>query len=143
MFGSAPTESKRSELSLRDVLGGSEQQANKNQQALRDEFKAFLHGQPNNQGGVSGGFNDPVQTSRGDFTRQPLNPTVGRAPEIRNDTFGGQADSRLKGRRIRLEGAGAALMTFSRSAVHPGFSFAGLRLYPGICRPAVSKRSSC
>ena len=92
VFGTAPTEGKGSEFSLRDMLGGSSaQQPTKSQQAMRDEFRAFLHGQPNGQGALSGSFNDPVNSSRGDLTRQPLNPTVGRSPETHNDTFGGQA----------------------------------------------------
>jgi hypothetical protein len=92
VFGSAATESRQSELSLRDVLGNSSQpQVSKSQQAMREEFRTFLHGQPNGQGALSGSFNDPVNSSRGDLTRQPLNPTVGRTPETHNDTFGGQA----------------------------------------------------
>jgi hypothetical protein len=91
VFGTAPTEGKGSQFSLREVLGGSSaQQPTKSQQAMRDEFRAFLHGQPNGQGALSGSFNDPVNSSRGDLTRQPLNPAVGR-PETHNDTFGGQA----------------------------------------------------
>jgi len=92
VFGSAATESRQSELSLRDVLGnGSQQQVSKSQQAMREEFRTFLHGQPNGQGALSGSFNDPVNSSRSDLTRQPLNPTVGRPSETPNNTFGGQA----------------------------------------------------
>jgi hypothetical protein len=89
LLANSPLESGRSELSLREVLGGVQQQPNKGQQALRDEFKAFLNGQANSASG-SGALSDPANSWRNDFTRQPMHPTIGKAPESarnHNTTF--------------------------------------------------------
>jgi hypothetical protein len=120
IFGTAPSESKRSDLSLRDVLGASEQQASKSQQALRDEFKAFLHGQPNNPSGASGSFSDPVHTSRSDFTRQSMNPAIGRAPEARNDAFGAQPGFAPSRPSNPFGGSGFSDNSLARPSI-PGF----------------------
>jgi hypothetical protein len=89
LLGNAPGESGRSEFSLRNILGGPEQQS-RSQQATREEFKAFLNGQPSGPNSA-GGLADPINSWRSDFTRQPLNPAIGRAPETRaNDALGAQ-----------------------------------------------------
>jgi hypothetical protein len=78
LFGAAPTEA-RSDAS-RGMFGGSDPAAAR-QQALREEFKTFLNGKPNNAGG---GLSDSANN-----WRQPLNPAIGKSPEsARNDVFG-------------------------------------------------------
>ena len=87
IFGPAPSEAGQ-EMSLRDMLG-SGQQVDKNQQALRDEFKAFLSGNAGNPTAPVGGLADPINSWRRDFTRQPLVPAMTKPAEEapRNDTF--------------------------------------------------------
>ena len=120
LFGNGPAEGKSSELTLRDVLGGSEQQANKNQQAMREEFKAFLHGTANNQGTMSSGFSDPVQTSRSDFTRQPLNPAISRPQQSRTETFAGQPGFTPSRPASPFGGSGFSDNSIARPGI-PGF----------------------
>lgn len=88
LFGPVAGSSERSGLS--EVLGG--QQNSRGQQALRDEFKAFLNGKPQNASGASGG--DLINSWRNDATRQALNPAIAKPAEskLQNDMLGFSAN---------------------------------------------------
>lgn len=89
-FGAGtPASGEASSFSLKELLGKASTQPSKEQQQLREEFKAFLQGKQATATTPVAGPSDPINSWRIDPTRQPLNPVIAKPsePALKNDLF--------------------------------------------------------
>lgn len=102
-----------SDFSLKEMLGAAPAAQNRNQ-ALRDEFNAFLQGK---SGGAppAAGSGDLINSWRTDSTRQTFNPAIAKTPETRPAAQGFGAS-----RASANFGAGAGFESVRMPSAIPG-----------------------